>query len=649
MLFVLLLIFSNGFTQTIVAKRLSHAGILKLSKTYQDKALRFLDMPQYNQDSSMCYFEKACTLLQDKPSLYGDALGKLYLQRIDITQVYNSYDSMDSLARIGWSYLKKTPESKQNKILEYNFLANWAFIKEEMGENKKALQLWSKALLLAQDFKTPEMLAKVMKDKGIFYERGQLEEEQKLTYSNLSKSRFYYENKGKATNEQTLFFIYRTMIGYFDLHNKDSVFYYSDKIKSLLKYTQKPQNHAWYFAVTGRDLVTYPPKGESIISPKQYEEGKNRILKSLALLEKYKIKKNKIRPYAYGILADLYLREKKYDSAIYNYKKSQEGYAALKNQRGVIDMASFIGKAYEQKGDLATALVYLKECYRESIAYEKEKNERGLRENELQVNLLAQDKKLIQKQNLQTIFIVALLIGGLLLVWFYWNFKQKQKSNKQLATLNHDLQSKNHLLDTKNAENELLLREIHHRVKNNLEVVSSLLALQSAQINDPNTKDAMAESQNRVNSIGIVHQKLYQGTNLGAVEMKDYFLNLSESILDSFGAEQRIDLQLAMEHLDLDIDTAVPLGLIVNELLTNCIKYAFPNEEKGIITIKLNKQDNRLRLEVADNGVGKSGVTQGTGFGGQLVSLLTQQLNGTMTETNQNGTTLIFDFKLKAA
>jgi len=648
-LFILLLIFSQGFTQTASAKKFSKTKILELSKTYQRKALWFQDMPQYNHDSMAYYFEKATALLQNNSSVYYEELGMLYLQRCSISQVYKSYNSMDSLAFIGWKYLNKTPKYKNNKVLEYNYLANWALIKEETGDNKTALELMSKALMLAQDFKTQDLQSKVIKDKGVFYERCQPQEEQRLTHSYLSKSISYYEKEGKERNALELFSIYRSMIGYFDFHNKDSVFYYSNKIKMILKYIKKPQNHAWYYATSGRDLVTYSLKGEKVISPKEYKEGKNRILKSLALLEKYKIKKNKIRAYAYGIVADLYLREKQYDSAIYNYKKSKEGYLLLKNQRGVIDMTSYIGKAYNQKGDLANALVFLTEHYNQSLAYYKEKNERGLREIELQVNLLSQDKKLIRKQNLQTIFIVTLLIGALLLAWFYWNFRIKQKSNALLAGLNANLESKNQLLDSKNAENELLLREIHHRVKNNLEVVSSLLALQSAQIDDPNTKYAMAESQSRVNSIGIVHQKLYQGTNLGAVEMKDYFLNLSESILESFGAEQRIDLKLAMENLDLDIDMAVPLGLIVNELLTNCIKYAFPKTDKGTITIKLHKQDNMLRLEVADNGIGKSGFVHGTGFGGQLVSLLTQQLNGTMTEENQNGTSLVFDFKLKKA
>jgi two-component sensor histidine kinase len=196
----------------------------------------------------------------------------------------------------------------------------------------------------------------------------------------------------------------------------------------------------------------------------------------------------------------------------------------------------------------------------------------------------------------------------------------------------------------------LLLKEIHHRVKNNLEVVSSLLALQSAQIDDPKTKEAMQEGQNRVRSIGIIHQKLYQGKNPGSIEMKDYFLNLSESILDSFGAEERVKIELAMEKLDVEIDTAVPLGLIVNELLTNTLKYAFPKGQHGNVRIKLEKQTGGiLHLEVSDNGIGKSGFVHGTGFGGQLISLLTIQLSGKMREEIKNGTSVFFDFKLDKA
>jgi two-component system, sensor histidine kinase PdtaS len=254
---------------------------------------------------------------------------------------------------------------------------------------------------------------------------------------------------------------------------------------------------------------------------------------------------------------------------------------------------------------------------------------------------------------------VALLLSALIISFIlYRNNRNKQKANLSLKDKNDkiektlaELKVTQTSLVARNAENELLLKEIHHRVKNNLEVVSSLLALQSNQIDDANTKEAMQEGQNRVQSIGIVHQKLYQGKDLGAIEMKDYFINLSESILDSFGAQQRVQVECAMDALNVDVDTAVPLGLIVNELLTNTIKYAFPDGRSGKVQIRLVQTANgNLHMQVSDNGVGKSGSTSGTGFGGQLISLLTQQLDGTMKEENNNGTHIYFEFKpVKAA
>lgn len=303
---------------------------------------------------------------------------------------------------------------------------------------------------------------------------------------------------------------------------------------------------------------------------------------------------------------------------------------------------------YERLGDYKSALLFQKKArlMRDStaaiqsdaaISELRTKYETGQKE----ATIAAQTAKLSQQRTVQwlTFGIAALL--GLFAFSFYKNAAARKQANV--------------LLTAKNAENELLLKEIHHRVKNNLEVVSSLLALQSAQIDDKGIKAAMLEGQNRVQSIGIVHQKLYQRDNLAAIEMKDYFLNLSESILDSFGADQRVSIECAMEQLEVDIDTAVPLGLIVNELLTNTLKYAFPEGQKGQVKIKLEKRpEGVLYLEVADNGVGKSGLTQGTGFGSQLVDLLTRQLNGKMREemkdaTGGTGTVVYFDFNLKKA
>ncbi|QIP15667.1 histidine kinase [Spirosoma aureum] len=199
----------------------------------------------------------------------------------------------------------------------------------------------------------------------------------------------------------------------------------------------------------------------------------------------------------------------------------------------------------------------------------------------------------------------------------------------------------------KNAQNELLLKEIHHRVKNNLSVVSGLLALQSAKVTDPNVQEAIQASQNRVQSMGIIHQKLYQGKQLGAIEMRDYFNNLGESILDSFDAAGRITIDCSMPELVLDIDTAISIGLLTNELITNSLKYAFVGKDNGLIRISLTRMgDDSLLLMVADNGIGKQPVeaVNETGFGTQLVELLTRQLEGTLTYENQNGTLVKLHF-----
>lgn len=256
--------------------------------------------------------------------------------------------------------------------------------------------------------------------------------------------------------------------------------------------------------------------------------------------------------------------------------------------------------------------------------YETEKHE---------ATIEAQQAKMIERDKVQwlTIGVVALLV--VFLGFLFRSYRIRIK--------------KNSLLRAKNAENEMLMKEIHHRVKNNLEIVSSLLELQSARVEDRGIKAAMQEGQNRVQSIGIVHQKLYMGAHVGAIEMKDYFENLSENILDSFGADGRVTVDCTMDQLDLDIDTAVPLGLIVNELLTNTMKYAFPDGRNGKVHIHLAKDESgTLHLEVADDGIGKGAEIYGTGFGKQLIDLLTRQLDGSMREEATNGTQLFFQFNL---
>ncbi len=334
----------------------------------------------------------------------------------------------------------------------------------------------------------------------------------------------------------------------------------------------------------------------------------------------------------------------KYTEAIHHF---EAGIAALEKQESnnIWEVYDQVSECYENLNDEKNALIYFKKSVviKNKVMKDKVANleseavikyETGKKD----VALAAQAAVLEQKNKVQRLIIGLGVLLLVLLGVVYFSLKKSRKANT--------------IISTKNAENELLLKEIHHRVKNNLEMVKGLIALQSAQLKDSPTKDAMIASQNRVQSMGIIHQQLYQGNNLGSIEMKDYFMNLSEGILDTFNAEDKVKILCAMDNLELDVDTAVPIGLIVNELLTNALKYAFPKDSKGKIEISLAKLDAQtLTLKVKDNGVGKQqGVAAiGTGFGSQLVSLLTQQLNGEMQEEIKNGTSVSFQFKLDSA
>jgi two-component sensor histidine kinase len=331
----------------------------------------------------------------------------------------------------------------------------------------------------------------------------------------------------------------------------------------------------------------------------------------------------------------------KFSSAIKSLEKSIEAATAnFGDQYYLSQVYEALGRAYVGNHDY-------KRAYEAFEHYDSLKKEIFTAEADQRISLIqteldvaqkettiqTQGTKIEQQKSYQTLIIVIACLLFILLSVLYITYKKNENKNK--------------LLLIQNKEKEFLLKEIHHRVKNNLEIVSSILALQSEKMENKNAIDALQESQNRVQSMSMIHQKLYQGENLGTIEMKDYFINLGSYILDSFGAKKRITIKYVMETLELDVDTAVPLGLIVNELLTNALKYAFPKNKTGTITIGLKKKDkDTLQLEIADNGIGKKGkADNGTGFGTQLIALLTQQLSGTMTRKSKDGTFVSFVFK----
>ena len=331
----------------------------------------------------------------------------------------------------------------------------------------------------------------------------------------------------------------------------------------------------------------------------------------------------------------------KYDSAIESLEKS----IAI----ATVDFGDkfYLSLAYETLGKAYAGSHHYQEAYQAFATYDRLKSQvftadADHRISELRTqfdvahkeNTIKLQEVQIERQRTQQILTFA-FIG--LLVSFLILLYQAIRNNIK----------KNRLLQKQNREKEFLIKEIHHRVKNNLEMVSSLLALQSAQMNDAHVKEAMVKSQHRIHSMGMIHQKLYQKMSLSSIRMKDYFNDLSKYVISVFDAGSSVEVLFDMEEIELDVDTAIPIGLIVNELLTNSLKYAFSKKtKKGTITIALTKKGQYLYLKVADNGIGKPSGTKhkGTGFGTQLIDLLTKQLEGKMHLVIANGTIFTFEF-----
>lgn len=199
-------------------------------------------------------------------------------------------------------------------------------------------------------------------------------------------------------------------------------------------------------------------------------------------------------------------------------------------------------------------------------------------------------------------------------------------------------------------EKEVLLKEVHHRVKNNMQVISSILNLQSSYITDENALGIIRESQDRIKSMSFVHESLYQSNTLSEVNFAEYIQNITRNLYHSYGRpEGGIDLEFELENIYLNLDTSIPCGLIINEVVSNSLKYAFKGRETGKIKIVFTKlSDGKMKLIIADNGIGLPkdfDIENADSLGLQLVTTLITQVSGKLEIDVSNGTSFGIEFK----
>ncbi len=198
-------------------------------------------------------------------------------------------------------------------------------------------------------------------------------------------------------------------------------------------------------------------------------------------------------------------------------------------------------------------------------------------------------------------------------------------------------------------EKEVLLQEVHHRVKNNLQVISSILNLQSSYVSDPSTLDILQESQNRIKSMSFIHETLYRTTDFSSINFSEYIKSLSHNLIQSYRLQNcTVDFVADIDTIEMSIDQSIPCGLIVNELVSNALKYAYKDRKKGKLIIELKEKGNQVSLKISDDGVGlpeNFKYEKNDSLGVQLVYSLTEQLDGTIEVNSEKGTSFLITFE----
>jgi two-component sensor histidine kinase len=280
------------------------------------------------------------------------------------------------------------------------------------------------------------------------------------------------------------------------------------------------------------------------------------------------------------------------------------------------------------------------------IQYETLKKEENIQNLEVQSKL--QQTKLDKSKLLINFSVGVILLLFIIIGLFYNHYQLKQKNNKKLELKEKEISLKNKSLQNLVLEKEWLIKEIHHRVKNNLQTVMSLLNSQTEFIEDDLALSTIKSSQHRIHAMSLIHQKLYMSENIATINMPVYVNELVEYLKDAFNLNQRIRFIVEIEELELEVTQAIPVGLIINEAVTNAIKYAFPNNRDGIISLSLTSTDvNQYLLTIKDNGIGIIlNDNQGnTSFGMSLIRGLSDDLDGSFSIENNDGTLLQLSFE----
>jgi two-component sensor histidine kinase len=375
--------------------------------------------------------------------------------------------------------------------------------------------------------------------------------------------------------------------------------------------------------------------------------------------------------YDYNVLGSIYIELKNWREAIVNLEKAYDLVEKDILSENRMDILRQLGYAYHENGDYKKSADYFSEFFTQNDSF-KISNQNSFIENELiRYELFADSIKIAQlklEQNLETAkkentalsnqinfrnytyaIVILLLIISLIAVLFISARRRLSQTMEHEAVLQIQNEELKRTLISKE-EKEVLLKEVHHRVKNNLQIINSLIRLQSNFMNAKNFKEKLVETENRIRSMALIHEKLYKTGNLASLSVRNYIEELAINILESYENHNvNIKLKFDLEDREYGIDTLIPLGLIINEVLSNSIKHAFYERTEGNIWISIHSNGPISNMKIKDDGIGADltfDELKEDSLGLELIDSLTDQLDGKLDLHTENGFEYSFEFRI---
>lgn len=549
-------------------------------------------------------FEKSHQFLDqflESPDIRNDTIE--LIKGLDLrTSIFYEQDNYDQTIDHA-QRLFKLSERHQNSKGQISGLSFMALVHSDQHKSQEAIDMYLQAIDICHETGDSSRLAAMYNNLAGAY----------LKANDYSKSIEYYElTKSMDLRDNFTWGIFNCY------HNIGNVYIWKEDYQEAYQNLQIAYEMQKKIGSTQELIMTAYKLGYVMAKTGQITQGIQMMEESLA-----SARENNYRAYeeqALKYLSEIYAEQNQATKALLYFKD-------YKSVSDKIWMEQLAAKTDELQIQYATA-------------------ERDAQITNLDADNKLKDLQLAQASKIRMGLLLGIILLGIIASLIWRNSIIRKRSNAELR-------QKNKIIEDNLMEKEILLREIHHRVKNNLQIISSLLSLQSRNVEDSVVKDAMKAGQNRVHSMALIHQNLYQEGDLIGVNTKDYIARLTTSLWHSYNIEEeRISLVTDIDPLRLDVDIMIPMGLILNELISNALKYAFVDGRPGSVHISLQSENDNLKLVVKDDGPGFEQMTPEKtrkSMGMKLIHAFTQKLHGQLEINSIGGTEVVLRIPGKVA